>query len=656
MITKKFYCMLEIIAIFFIVFIVTIFYLNQTWMGLVFNSDILFIPDIFKDLSHGGHFRDWTIATTTMFFPDWLVYFLAYKLTNILYFQFLIVACVNLLLLYLIVRSIYSQFYRRKEALIFSLTSILIFLFFVTKALEPYIFLTVLGQHVGGIIIGLVYIYLHLLLKEKDSHLKIFFILMIISGLMGASDILFLVQFLMPVFVTYIIMYSKKFFNLKKLIFYSLIPLLFSFISFLVTIKIFNNSKIFNLLAFSNLNASSIEVFKYKLEFFLKGFKVFSQFYWPSMFYIVFYVSITFMTTFWFFNKKYLNRKKLFFDQKNVFLALFIFSSTGITILSFIFFDKDLAIRHLEPVFYFPILIFFFIGSFFNNYKLIMKLFNQSAMFIMILFLFYFIFCLKKINTIKKIYYPYEVSCIDSALKNYDHYGVANYWTARPFSLFSREKLHIIEVFNNLSPFTLATNLVRVTDKNAYSFVIMNKVPIIPLPNALEFDEAYVEGINGFPEKVIICGNKKLLIYPKDKFRIAAFTKKNDQFKWPASALPSQFSQSLILNHRAVKMTDGPGFVTFGPYVNLSPGIYKLYISYSSKAAINKNIGYWDISSNISELVLKFDLFGTYNKIKKLSANFTVQHDVRENSYEFRIFSSGIANVNVNEVQLIKLE
>jgi hypothetical protein len=629
-------------------------------MGLVFNSDILFIPDIFNDLTHGGHFRDWVIATTGMFFPDWLVFFIASKITTSLYFQFLIIACINILLLFLSVKQIYAQFFPQKINFVFSLTSILFFLFFVTKALEPYIFITVLGQHAGGFIIGLVYIYLQLRLneKEKEKNVLVLFMLITFSILMGASDVLFIVQFLIPVLVTNTIMYWKKNLNVKKLISYSFIPLILSIIAFLVTNKVLTKSKIFNLLKFSNLNFISIPELRNKLAFFLKNINVFNQFYWPLVGYVTFYFAIICMSFYWIFKEKKINAKSLFWDRKTIFLSLFFTSSVAITILSYIFLDKDLAIRHLEPFFYFPILFFFFIGSFLKNNKSHMKLFNQSAALMMIFFLMYYISDFKKIHTIKKVYYPYEVSCIDNALKNYDHFGVANYWTARPFTLFSSERLHIIEVFNDLSPFKLATNLVKVSDKNTYSFIIMNKVPIIPTPNALEFDETDIVSINGLPKKKIICGGKLLLIYSSKTFRIPVFKNKNDYFYWPVSILSSQFNHSIVKSKaRYVKASDGPGFISFGPYVTLCAGKYRVQFSYTSSLSDKTKIGYWDISSNIANsMENKFGLFGTNNKYKKISHDFKVLSSKVENKYEFRIYSDGKSNMYMKGIKLIKLD
>jgi hypothetical protein len=654
MLNKKYFWVLEIIALFYIFFIVTISYLNQTWIGLVFNSDILFIPDLFKDLAQGGYFHNWIIATTTMFFPDWLVYYIAYKITNILYLQFLIIAFLNVLLVYLMVRLIYSHFFEKKEIFIFSLTSILIFLFFVTKAIEPYIFITVIGQHIGGFIVGLFYVYLHFFIIKNRNDKSIFFILVMLSVLMGGSDVLFIIQFLLPILLTYTIMYWKKNINLNILFFYGIIPLGLAAVTFLIT-SIFVKSKIFNLFEFfstSTINKNFL--IKNKLNFIINNFKLFSQFYWPTVIYITFYFTIFFIFVLLVFKKK-VNTKYINYDLKNTFLCIFITNSILISVLSFIFLDNDQVVRHLEPIFYFPILTFFFIFSFFKKCKKLTKYVNVISSLILISIILYYLTDFRKISNIKKKYYPYEVSCIDKALKNYDHYGIANYWTARPFTLFSKEKLHITEVFNNLAPFKFATNIEKVSSRNSYTFAIMNLTPIISTPNAIELDENYIVNINGTPHKKVICGGKKLLIYPNGTLKVQVFNQKGDSFIWPAFILSSQFSNvGINATNRYVKASEGKGFVSFGPYVNLIPGKYKVSISYVSNLGTNITIGYWDISSNSGSTVnYKFNLFGT-NKIGKvINKKFLVTSN---NSFEFRVYTYGKDNILFKGIKLIKID
>lgn len=650
---KKYWWLLELNVLIIIIILISIFYLNKKWIGLIFNSDILFIPDVFNDLNHGGHFKDWIIATTGMFFPDWLIFYFAHIFSKKIYFQFLIVACINTFLLYLSIRLIYSQFFKQKEAFIFSLASILIFLFLSIKVIEPYIFLMVLGQHTQGFIVGLFYIWLQLLKFEiyEYKKLKILLISMIgISLLMGGSDVLFILQFLVPILLVYILMYLNKECLLKNVFWYSLVPLGFSIAGFLLINKIVINSKIWNLMSSLPIGAVSYNKIKDNVHFLLITWQAFTLYQIITCIYLLFYSLIIFNCIYVFFKKKY-----IFKNNKKIFLFFIIIFSVLLNIGSFIIFEKDGAIRHLETFFYFPILFFFIMGSFYNKQKNIFKIASLLIIFFSIIYL---ITDYKKIFNIDSKYYPYEVFCIDQALKNHDNYGVANYWTARPFTMFSQKNLHITEVFNNLSPFAYATNLARITSKNSYSFVILNVTPTIPTPNAIELNESDIININGAPEKKVVCGSKKLLIYKKGSFKIPVFTTKGDSFFWPAYLLPSQINNKLRKStQRCVTPNDGAGFVSFGPYVTLFPGKYQVYIEYKSNLSSSKKIGVWDISSNLSNIInSSFNLFGTNNKYLTLNKIFIVPKKSINNIYEFRIYTNGKSTIFFKGIRLCKLK
>lgn len=654
---KKYYWLLELTAILIIISATTIFYLNQNWIGLVFNSDILFIPDMFNDLDHGGIIKDWIIATTGMFFPDWLIYYIAYFFTKKVYFQFLIIACLNTFLLYLMIRLIYSQYFKQQDTLIFSISSIVIFLFFSFNVQEPYVFLMVLGQHMGGFIVGMFYIYLQIkIINNNKYNSTIMFLILTncISLIMGMSDVLFLIQFLMPILVAYLFLYLNKKSSTKKVFLFSIVPILFFICGFLFINKVITNSKIWDLISLSQTSNVSYNFIKHKLLYFKASWRVFSQYSIITCMYVFFYSVITFIIIKIIFIRKKIEEKNFFKVEKNIFLTVIIFFSVAINIVSFIVLDKDLAVRHLEPFFYFPIVTFFFIALLFKKNINAFIFFKTLAFLYIILSIIYLITERKKI-VIKKDFYPYEVSCIDKALKNHGHYGVANYWTARPFTMFSRQKIYITSVFNNLAPFSIASNLKLINSKNAYSFVIMNVTSMIPTPNAIELNETDIININGTPQKKIICGSKKILVYKDNSFKIPVLKIKGDSFYWPAYLLPTQFSNSSPAEsiERFVKSRDGQGFVSFGPYVTLLPGKYQVHIVYKSNLPTHKKIGFCDISSGLGNSVSKnFDLMATNNTYRTFSQNFVVPKELDNNSYEIRFYTNGTSNIYLRGISL----
>ncbi|TLY48042.1 MAG: hypothetical protein E6K54_03560 [Gammaproteobacteria bacterium] len=647
---------IEVILLFIITSVIAVFYLNQSGMGLFFNSDILGIPNIFKDLAGGGSLKDWAIPSTAMFIPDWLVFFIGFSLSKNIYYQLLIMACLNTLLLYLMVRLIYSLFFPQKYAFIFSLASLSIFLFFTLNNLEPFIFLLVPAQHVGALTIGLFYFFVQIkLIDQFKNPNKLYFWLLlalIICLIMGLSDLFFIVQFSLPVLLAYLIMLIKREIGVRKVFIFSFIPLCFSMLGAWLIPFVLQQGKVWTYLNQHSLSQVPFDTIKYNIHFIINNLKLFQPYILINLVYLLFYTFILFIFFSAVFGFKF---KKILLNKKNIFFTLFITLSCFSTILAFLSVKIDPTIRYLEPLFFFPILTFFYIGSFFNYSKLLKALF-VFAFFILLYFvlskakLFY-----NNLFSIKGSYYPYELSCIEKALQDHDHHGIANYWIARPFSMFSQQGLVINEFFGNLTPFKWNTNVTKVSNSNSYTFVILDNVSNEKKSNELEFNQAYIENINGPSEQIIFCGNKKLLIYPKNRLRVAVFVKKGDLFTWPAFILPSVFPNSVDLKQRTAKVGDGPGYVTFGPYTTLTSGKYRVSISYWSDASSSKKIGLWDILSHPTDNDITMDLFGTDNEVRTIESMFIVPANPSENNYEIRTFTSGVAKLTVKNIKLVKL-
>ena len=68
-------------------------------------------------------------------------------------------------------------------------------------------------------------------------------------------------------------------------------------------------------------------------------------------------------------------------------------------------------------------------------------------------------------------FYPEEIQCVDSVLKNYNRHGIADYWDARVYSNFSKIGLKIDAVGALLIPFNSIGNTKQF--RNSYSYIII---------------------------------------------------------------------------------------------------------------------------------------------------------------------------------------
>lgn len=646
---KVWFLVIEFLILLFILFCVTSFYLSQTAISMFYNADLLYLPVVFQDLFyHGGHYIDWSLAPIPYFFPDWFIFAIAFVLSKQVYVQLLIVACLNVLLLYLAIRLIYQEFFSKFKAILFALTSLSIFIFLSIKYIQPFEAVFLPNIHVGSFTVGLFYIgiQLKLLAKQEINQCStLLFFAVLISLATGMSDLLYILQFTLPVFLIYLFFFIKRRINYQQVLLFSFLPLLFSLFGGWLIKHIVHRSSLWSyLLGFPSINTFSFLSIKEDFSLFILNFlKKLSSF--ISLGFLIFYIGLFII----FFVTCFRKNKSFKLDTKIIFLTGFIFLSILIAIFSAGL--ESPAIRYIYPFFYFPILTFFWISYLFSN-----KI-KQYWAYAALLIGFIFLILLAKmgfsyINHLKKDYYPDDIRCIDNALRGEGHKGIGLYWQAFPISMATKENVKVVPIQRNLSPFSFIANIKWFS--NAYSFAVIYHNPPDFLKD-LAPDENLIKKINGEPKKTILCGDKKLLIYPNNSLKTSYFVDSGDEFTWPASELPSQFSKSKVLDTRQVKTEDGIGFVTYGPNVPLTAGKYHIYITYASDAAASKQVAYWDIVSIKRGILSVKPLFGTNNEQKQIEATLEVPMNISEDSYQIRTYSSAHSMLIIKSLKLVKL-
>ncbi len=172
-----------------------------------FNADWVTFSRFFDDffLEH-GHYKDWILFPAPHFFPDMLVFFPFFFLIKDIYFQFLIVMELMIILHYLSVRIIYSQFFT-KQATIFALAATSSLFLLAVKGKLPFILALLPAVHVGEVVTGLFLLGIHFFLIEYNKLDYKSYCLCAISAVIafasGLSDLLFIIQFAVPIFLTY---------------------------------------------------------------------------------------------------------------------------------------------------------------------------------------------------------------------------------------------------------------------------------------------------------------------------------------------------------------------------------------------------------------------------------------------------------------------
>lgn len=106
--------------------------------------------------------------------------------------------------------------------------------------------------------------------------------------------------------------------------------------------------------------------------------------------------------------------------------------------------------------------------------------------------------------------------------------------------------------------------------------------------------------------------------------RIAALD--TPQLTWTANELATHVG--MVQNGRLVpSQKDRPGFLSYGPYITLSPGRYHYAIRYASASTTSLKVGQWDVVANTGKDMRKLgagSLYGTDGQIKLTEGTFEI--------------------------------
>jgi hypothetical protein len=500
--------LLELICLALILTYPTILYLSHqaAILGAMTQSDALLIARVLKGLilDH-EHLKDWILPGAPGFFPDWLFFLLPFGLFKNLYHQILLGVLIQFSALYFIVRLTYGQFFPKKEAIYFSLTTYLIFIL-LGLALHPYVYSLTLLAHIGAFIIGLLCVYLNLKqLANLDQNKT--FVLTTLSFLTALSDGSFIINFSIPIFLSYCYLFLKRSIQLKTLL-YSSIPLLGSYLGVAILPYIIAKPTLHTSLI-PSLHLPSLQASYQFFNYITPVLKSFYQVY--PLFFIMFLAFILIVAS----NSVLSLKKALMFkssknsERQSIFFEIFILLGSliwiGIGALSH---NVNIEPRYMTVLFFMPILFFFYLLKLFPKNNLI-KIGLTSALLGYCLYLAGKNLLSSDLH-IKWDFYPDYMRCVDQALHQSKYrVGIGQYWTAHPMTQVSKQHVKVLPVTGDLTPFRWNTN--NQWFKDNYTFAIVD---------ASMIDAMLLRKLNGEPKQIVDCGLWKLWIYPDHQLKI----------------------------------------------------------------------------------------------------------------------------------------
>ncbi len=130
-------------------------------------------------------------------------------------------------------------------------------------------------------------------------------------------------------------------------------------------------------------------------------------------------------------------------------------------------------------------------------------------------------------------------------------------------------------------------------------------------------------------------------------------------FKFNGKELSSQTGRVLDNSVVATKDKDQPGYITFGPYVELPKGVYRFDIIYNSPASTNTKVGNWDVVVNLSAKMMEIssgDINGTNGEEQHIKGEFIVEEEYSYKKIEIRSFYNAVDNLSIRKLTIDKVD
>jgi hypothetical protein len=295
---KKIIFFIEYVWLLVLLLLACLFYLSQQTISLFFNSDLLIIPSLFKDIFiNNNHYKDWFLSPAPHFFPDMVLYLPTIYLFKQIYLQFLAYICLILLLTYFIIKHTYRLFFSKNNSTFFALTAISSLFVLAFTLISPYMFFMVPATHYGEFIMGLLLIIITTkMISNRKFNFKKYVeysisVLLILAC--SASDLLFIIQFVIPIFLSYIIIYLKKYIQFSRFVLLSALCIVPSVIGGLLSKYIVPHQILFEYLA-PSAQKISLHTVIIQVSAFLNTIKIAIK-YRPGYVFPIFYLCICFM-------------------------------------------------------------------------------------------------------------------------------------------------------------------------------------------------------------------------------------------------------------------------------------------------------------------------------------------------------------------------
>ncbi len=480
-------------------------------MAVFFNSDELFPAALYKDLIHrGGSLNDWNLPPPPYFFPEWPFYFVTNALAPNTYWAVAAYFVAQIVLTFFVLVWLNRLFLDRGKAFLFagmSLSSLCYLCMESISLVSPFKSLALCVQHFGTFVTGLVVLRLAvmaILWPETRAKKAYLFLILGVSALASLSDAIFVVQFCAPLVIASIYLWAKCVVPWRKALSVAtstaagMVCGLASYRHLGLNLTWYPQH--IELRALSR-NALAIEGLFLNLWHTHPAWLGLCALVWATLFCMWAFV-----------DKLEEFRRPLSGSAK--FLTAFCLASCGLVLASNLVSSGTVAVRYFVPVFFFPVFFapYVTLGIRPGGLTTTVILLGMAGVFAAAI---YFLASNPQPLAFYGDYYPEEIQCMDAAFAKYGlDNGVAQYWDARRVAVLAKTQVNIAQLTDKLENYEWNTS--QRTFRDSYDFAIID-------PAAAPFyrlSEARIKAINGEPRDTVLCGGKKIFVYPKNGLRL----------------------------------------------------------------------------------------------------------------------------------------
>jgi hypothetical protein len=473
----------------------------------LYNSDALYLPTLFSDmLLHGGRIADWYLTPAPYFFPDYVLYLLAFSLGGDIYTSILLFGLIQISVLFLALNYLLEAFLEGRQFLLSSVATTLLVWLSVNGGV-PFVFLLASGFHFSVVIAAVVLAGLWLRICDADDLSTARWLLAaacLLSFLLALSDDLFLVQVLVPFIGALVVFGLCTREVVARRCIAAIGPAVFGLLGSLsYPYVVANPTRYRPAIDLPGVPAKALETWSVFADVVARC--------PPVGVMLVAYAALVVWTL-----RAAIGRRPG--DQvpiEVVWLIVFsLLSSASAVLVVLISGGIAVTSRYYIPAFVWPVIVGVVLVGTAARHRAAQ--FSALIASLAVVSLVAGAWSRQQEKGLASSHYPDEIACIDRALEAVGlRNGIAGYWDAKHIQAFSRRNITLAQYTERLDEFRWITS--GATFRPSYDFAIIKENE----PSTEKIPRQTLIAAAGAPEDEVACGERILLVYGRDRLRLS---------------------------------------------------------------------------------------------------------------------------------------